>query len=68
MAFEKWKKAFKRPDKAAEKQLREDISNEGGLEKKDVPAMLLSAFLVIFPVAIGALAVLCLLAWLIFFL
>ena len=68
MAFEKWKKAFKKPDKEAEQQLREDIANEGGLDKKDVPAMLLSAFFVIFPVAVVALLVLCLVAWLLFFL
>ena len=68
MAFEKWKKAFKKPDKEAEKQLRETIASEGGLDKKDTIAMLLSAFLVIFPVAVGVLLVLCLLAWLVFFL
>lgn len=67
MAFEKWKKAFKKPDKQAEQALREDIDREGGLEKGDMPAMLISAFLVILPVAIGALLLLCLVGWLIFF-
>ena len=67
MAFEKWKKAFKKPNKQAEKELREGIEREGGLEKGDMPAMMISAFLVIFPVAIGALFLLCLLGWLMFF-
>lgn len=33
-----------------EKQLRKDIAEEGGLDKKDMLAMLGSAFAVIFPV------------------
>ena len=67
MAFEKWKKAFKKPNKQAEQELREDIEREGGLEKGDFSAMIISAFLVIFPVAVGALALLCLIGWLLFF-
>ena len=67
MAFEKWKRAFRKPNKQAEQKLRDDIEQEGGLEKGDLPAMLFSAFLVIFPVAVGVLLLLCLFGWLIFF-
>lgn len=67
MAFEKWKRAFRKPNKQAEQKLRDDIEQEGGLEKGDLPAMLISAFLVIFPVAVGVLLLLCLFGWLIFF-
>lgn len=56
MAFgEKFKKIFKKPDKEKQKKLREDIESGGGLEKKDLPAMILSAYLVIIPVALIAL-------------
>ena len=67
MAFEKWKRAFRKPNKQVEQKLRDDIEQEGGLEKGDLPAMLISAFLVIFPVAVGVLLLLCLFGWLIFF-
>ena len=67
MAFEKWKRAFRKPNKQAEQKLRDDIEQEGGLEKGDLPAMLISAFLVIFPVAVGVLLLFCLFGWLIFF-
>lgn len=66
MVFKKKLKLFKKPDKDAEKKLREDIASEGGLEKGDVPAMIISAFLVI---VLPILAVLCglgFLAWLLF--
>ena len=33
-----------------EKKLKKELANEGGYEKKDVLAMLLSAFLTIFPI------------------
>ena len=56
MLFGKKLKIFKKTDKNAEKRLREDIEEMGGLEKQDVPAMLISAFIVILPVAIIALA------------
>ena len=46
--FGKWKKILKKPDPAKEAELREQIDREGGLEKGDLPAMLLSAFLVLF--------------------
>lgn len=62
MLFGKKLKIFKKHDKDAEKKLREDIEAEGGLEKKDIPAMMISAFLVIFPVAIVGLAIVILLS------
>lgn len=55
--FGKWKKILKKPDTEKEESLREQIDREGGLDKTDVPAMLLSAFLVFLPVALVVLAV-----------
>ena len=60
----KW---LKKPNKEAEEQLREDIANEGGLDKKDLPAMILSAMIVFIPVALVVLVALCLISWLFFF-
>lgn len=57
-------KLIKKPDKEKEKQLREQIENEGGLEKGDMPAMIISAFLVFIPVAAVVLGLIVLLAWL----
>ena len=65
MLFGKKLKLIKKPNKE-EKQLREDIENMGGLEKKDVPAMILSAMLVILPVALLALLLLCAIGFLMF--
>ena len=56
---EKWK-LLKKPNKEKEEKLREDIEKSGGLDKKDMLAMILSAYIVIIPVA----AVLLLLLWL----
>ena len=58
-------KRLKKPDLKKEQTLRETIDNEGGLDKKDVPAMILSAMLVIMPVAIVVLLVMVLAIWLI---
>ena len=66
MLFGKKLKLIKKPNKEKEKQLREDIENMGGLEKKDVPAMILSAMLVILPVALLALLLLCAIGFLMF--
>lgn len=63
MIWDKIKKLNK-PDPEAEEKLRNDIEEMGGLEKKDLPAMLIAAFLVILPVALIAIGVICLLAWL----
>lgn len=57
-------KLIKKPNKEKEKELREQIENEGGLEKGDMPAMIISAFLVFIPVAAIALGLIVLLAWL----
>lgn len=59
-------KLLKKPDKDAEIRLREDIANEGGLEKGDIPAMIISAFLmIVLPIA-AVLGGLGFLAWLLF--
>lgn len=57
-------KLIKKPNKEKEKELREQIEAEGGLEKGDMPAMIISAFLVFIPVAAVALGLIVLLAWL----
>ena len=55
----KWK-LLKKPNKEKEEKLREDIEKSGGLEKKDMLAMILSAYIVIIPIV----AVLLFLLWL----
>lgn len=65
MLWDKLKK-LKKPNPEKEQQLRNEIEEMGGLEKKDMPAMLLSAFLVILPVAVVILGLFCLVAFLIF--
>jgi len=57
-------KTLKKPNPEAEQKLRDEIEEMGGLDKKDVPAMVLSAFLVIMPVVIVIFLLFCLLAWL----
>lgn len=57
-------KLIKKPNKEKEKELREQIEKEGGLEKGDMPAMIISAFLVFIPVAALALGLIVLFAWL----
>ncbi len=52
MLIKNFKRIFKKPDKNAEETLREELENEGGIEKKDLPALLISAYLVIIPVAV----------------
>ena len=66
MLFGKKLKLIKKPDREKEDQLREDIAEDGGLDKKDVPAMLLSAYLIIIPVALVALLLLCGIGFLLF--
>ena len=66
MLFGKKLKLIKKPDEDAEKHLREELEKEGGLEKKDLPALIISAFLVIVPVALIALLLVCLISWLFF--
>ena len=62
--FGKWKKILKKPDRQKEADLREQIEQAGGLEKGDLPAMILSALLVFVPIALIALLVIVLVGWL----
>ena len=63
MLFEKFRK-LKKFDPEAEQKLRDEIEEMGGLDKKDVPAMLISATLVILPVVLIVLGLMCFFAWL----
>ena len=56
--FSKYRNVLKKPDENAEKQLRNEIEENGGLEKKDLPAMIFAAYIVIIPVALGLLLLL----------
>ena len=61
--FGKFKKVFKLdPDR--EDKLRNEIEENGGIEKKDMPAMVLSAYLTIIPVVLGILLLFALIAYL----
>lgn len=61
--FDKFKKIFKfDPDR--EEKLRNEIEENGGIEKKDMPAMILSAYLTIIPIVIGILLLFALVAYL----
>lgn len=51
-------------DPERERELRDGIEAVGGLEKNDLKAMILSALLVIMPVALGILLLFALVAWL----
>ena len=53
-----------KPDKNAEKNLNQEIEENGGLEKKDLPAMIISAYLVFLPIVIGLFLLIALVAWL----
>ena len=57
-------KKLKKPDPNAEQKLRDDIEKSGGLEKGDLPALILSAMLTIMPVVLIVLGLFCLIAWL----
>ncbi len=62
MAFDKFKK-LKKYDPEAERKLREEIEAEGGLEKNDMKAMIISAVLVIMPVIVIIFLLFMLMAW-----
>ena len=62
MAFDKFKK-LKKYDPEAERKLREEIEAEGGLEKNDMKAMIISAVLVILPVIVIIFLLFMLMAW-----
>ena len=63
MLLEKLKK-LKKPNLEAEEKLREEIASQGGLEKGDLFAMILSAMLTSIPVIALLLGFFCLFAWL----
>ena len=44
-------KKLKKPDPEAEQRLRDEIEAYGGLEKNDIAAMIISALLMIVPIA-----------------
>ena len=58
-----FRKRLKKPDPEAESRLRKQIADEGGLEPKDMPAMILAAILTIMPVILAVLGIFCLIAW-----
>ena len=61
--FDKFKRIFKfDPDR--EEKLRNEIEENGGIEKKDMPAMILSAYLTIIPIVLGILLLFALVAYL----
>ena len=64
MLFGKKLKLIKKPNLEKEKELRDQIEREGGLEKKDMPAMIIAAMITILPVAVLALGLLVLVAYL----
>ncbi len=47
-----FRKRLKQYDKEEERKKMEEIENAGGLEKKDMPAMILSALFTIVPVCL----------------
>ena len=66
MLFGKKLKLMKKTDEDAERRLREELEKEGGLERNDLPALIISAILVIVPIALIALLLVCLVGWLFF--
>ena len=62
MLLQNIKRVFKKPDKEKEQELNKNI-NEYGLEKKDLPAMILSAYIVFIPIALIVLGLFALIAW-----
>ncbi len=59
-----FKKPLVKPDPEKEQALRNEIEENGGLEKKDLPAMIIAALLVILPVILVLLLLFVLAAWL----
>jgi hypothetical protein len=57
-------KKLKKPDPKAEEKLREEIAANGGLEKGDLFAMILSAMITFIPVIAVLLGFFCFVAWL----
>ncbi len=59
-------KKLKKPDPEAEQKLFDEIEAYGGLEKNDLPAMIISAMLMILPIVGLLLLVICAFAFLFF--
>lgn len=59
-----WWKKLKKDNSEKEEELKKGIESEGGLEKGDLPAMIISALLVIVPVVVLVLVVLALIIYL----
>ena len=57
-------KNLKKPDPEKEQALRDEINENGGLEKGDLKAMILSALLVFMPIAFVLFLLIVLFAWL----
>lgn len=55
-----WKKRLPKDDPEKREALKNEVEKEGGLEKNDLPAMILSALIVILPIALIVLIVVCL--------
>ena len=55
-----------KPNPEKEKKLREEIEKDGGLEKNDEKAMIFSALIVILPICFALLAIITVIAFLIF--
>lgn len=53
-----FRKRLKKYDPEKEAELRSQIEKEGGLEKNDLLAMVISAMIVLIPVALGVLLLL----------
>ncbi len=56
-------KFFRKIDPEKEKRLKEELKREGGVEKKDIPAMILSAYLVFIPAVLVVFLLFCFVAW-----
>ena len=63
MIIQNFKRIFKKPDPEREAEFNREV-NEYGLEKKDMPALIFSAYLVIIPIAAAVLLVFALVAFL----
>ena len=55
---------LKKYDPEKEQALRNEIEESGGLEKNDLKAMIIAAFLTVFPVVVVIFMLFVLLAWL----
>ena len=53
-----------KPDPKKEQALLEEIERHGGLEKKDVPAMILAALITIMPLVLALFGLIILAMWL----